>query len=102
MGLTGKRTVQTLIGDPPSRNTPGAPSTPDAGGVSASARTLVSITAETGREFDKLATHLATPRDSPNPGGELGSQPRRDAPVNYFRPAEAPCEAPEAKFSLCV
>ena len=45
-------------------------------------RTHWSVTAETGREFDKLATHLTTPRDSPNPGVELGSQPQPDAHVN--------------------
>ena len=41
-----------------------------------------SVTAETGREFDQLATYLTAPRDSPSPGGGFDSQP--DALVNYF------------------
>jgi len=63
----------------------------------------LSVTAEAGREFDKLATHLTTPRDSSDTGEvNLVVSLSRDARVNYFRPAEALCEAPKAKFSLSV
>ena len=46
---------------------------------------VCSVTAEAGREFDKLATDLTARRDFPHPGGELGSSLSRtpEAPVNY-------------------
>jgi len=42
------------------------------------------MSAEAGREFDKLATDFDNPSRLAYPGSELGSQPQSDALVNYF------------------
>jgi hypothetical protein len=61
-----------------------------------------SVTAETGREFDKFATYLTTPRDSPSPGGELGSQPQPDALVNYFSQPKPSVTHLGKVFAICI
>jgi len=42
------------------------------------------MSAEAGREFDKLATDFDNPSRLAYPGSELGSQPQSDAPINNF------------------
>jgi len=42
------------------------------------------MSAEAGREFDKLATDFDNPSRLAYPGSELASQPQSDAPINNF------------------
>jgi hypothetical protein len=62
----------------------GPPPNPTAGGGPIH---YLAASAEAGREFDKLATNLTTPRDSLTREVELGSQPQPDAAVNLHKAA---------------
>ena len=47
-------------------------------------RLSFAMSAEAGREFDKLATDFDNPSRLAYPGSELASQPQSDAPINNF------------------